>query len=101
MKQSINALKGLRYKLRMMGIAKSGPSYIYGDNMLAMYNTSKPEFPLKIVCYNAILESVAMRESLVSHITSSESDPDLVPKFYRKKNKYSVSNILHDIHDGH
>ena len=33
MKQGINALRGLRYKLRMLGIPISGPSYIYGDNM--------------------------------------------------------------------
>ena len=33
MKQGIDALDGLRYKLRMMGIPISGPSYIYGDNI--------------------------------------------------------------------
>ena len=33
MKQGIDALRGLRYKLRMMDIPLSGPSHIYGDNM--------------------------------------------------------------------
>ena len=33
MKQGMEALRGLRYKLRMMGVPISGPSYIYGDNM--------------------------------------------------------------------
>ena len=32
MKQGIEALRGLRYKLRMMGIGITGPSYVYGDN---------------------------------------------------------------------
>ena len=41
MKQGINALQGLRYKLRMMGIPISGPSYIYGDNMPVIHNTSR------------------------------------------------------------
>ena len=37
-KQGIDALRGLRYKQRMMGILISSPSYIYGDNI-----TSRPE----------------------------------------------------------
>jgi hypothetical protein len=31
MKQGMEALQGLYYKLRMMGVSVSGPSYIYGD----------------------------------------------------------------------
>ena len=33
MKQGMEALRGIRCKLRMMGVELSGPSYIYGDNM--------------------------------------------------------------------
>ena len=43
MKQGIDALRGLRYKLRMMGILIFSPSYIYGDTMFVMNNTSRPE----------------------------------------------------------
>ena len=43
MKQSIDALQGLRYKLRMMGIPISGPSYIYGDIVSMIHNSSKPD----------------------------------------------------------
>jgi hypothetical protein len=39
MKQAMEALQGLRYKLRMMGVSVSGPSYIYGDNMSVIHNT--------------------------------------------------------------
>jgi hypothetical protein len=39
MKQGMEALQGLRYKLRMMGVSVSGPSYIYGDNMSVIHNT--------------------------------------------------------------
>ena len=39
MKQGMEALRGLRYKLRMMGVSVSGPSYIYGDNMSVIHNT--------------------------------------------------------------
>ena len=38
MTQGIDALRGLRYKLRMMGIPKLGRSYIYGDKMSVIHN---------------------------------------------------------------
>jgi hypothetical protein len=34
MKHGIKALRGLRYKLRMMGVPLTGPSFIYGVNKL-------------------------------------------------------------------
>ena len=43
MKQGIDALRGLRFKLRMMCIMISGPSYNYGGNMSVVHNTSRPE----------------------------------------------------------
>ena len=42
MKQSIAALLGLRYKLRMMDISISCPSYIYKNNMSVIHNTFSP-----------------------------------------------------------
>ena len=47
MKQGVEALRGIRYKLQMMDVEISGPTYIYGDNMSAIHNTSKPESVLK------------------------------------------------------
>ena len=46
-KQGIDALRGLRYKLGMMGFPISSPLYIYGDNMSVVYNISRPESVLK------------------------------------------------------
>ncbi len=43
MKHSIENLRGIRYKLRMMGIPVKGASYVYGDNMSIVTNVSKPE----------------------------------------------------------
>ena len=43
MKQGVEALRGLRYKLRMMGVPIDGLTLIYGDNMSVVHNTSKPE----------------------------------------------------------
>ena len=64
LKQGIDALRGLRYKLRMKVIPISGPSCIYGDIMSVVHNTSKPESVLRkkrnSVCYHAVCETVAM-----------------------------------------
>ena len=74
----------MRYKLRMMVIPISGPSYIYGNNMSVIHNSSKPESVLRkksnSVCYHAVCESVAMSESLVGHIPSKENVADFLMK---------------------
>ena len=104
MKQGIDTLRGLRYKLRMMGILISSPSYIYGDNMSVIHNTSRLESVLRkksnSVCYHAVCESGAMVESLVGHIPSKENVADLMTKVINgQKRRYLVGNIFYDIHD--
>ena len=93
MKQGIHALRGLRYKLRMMGILTSSPSYIYLDNMSVVHNTSRP------LVLRKKSNSVVMGESLVRHIPCKESVANLMTILYGQKRRYLVSNILYDIHD--
>jgi hypothetical protein len=63
MKHGIEMLRGLRYKISMMGIPLSGPTYIYGDNKSQVTNSSRPESTLKkkcsSICYHTIRELVA------------------------------------------
>ena len=104
MKTGMEELRGLRYKLRMMGVPVSGPSYIYGDNMSVIYNTQRPESTLKkkhnSICYHAIRESVAMGESLTSHIPTQWNLADLLTKIlYGMKWKGMVEGILYDVYD--
>ena len=47
MKIGMESLRGLCYKLRMMGVGISGPLYIYGDNISVIHNTQRPESMLK------------------------------------------------------
>jgi hypothetical protein len=106
MKIGMESLRGLRYKLRMMGVGISGPLYIYGDNMLVIHNTQRPESMLKkksnSICYHAICESVAIRESLTAHIGTNESVGDLATKvLYGQKRQYMLSQLLYDIYDDH
>ena len=47
MKQCCEYVRGLRYKLRMMGILCDNPTFIYGDNQLVLANTTIPDSTLK------------------------------------------------------
>ena len=84
MNQGIDVLRCLRYKLRMMGIPITGPSYIYNDNMSVIYNSSRPEPVLRkksnSICYRAVHESVEIFESLVGHIPSKENIAEFLTK---------------------
>ena len=98
-KHGMETLRGLHYKLRMMGVAIEGPSYIYGDNMSVINNTQRPESTLKkksnSICYHTMKESVAMGESLTAHIPLEENPADLLTKVLTGwKNKYFVRGIL-------
>ena len=84
MKNDMESLRGLRYKLRMMGVGISSPSYIYGNNMSVINNTQRPESMLNkksnLICYHAVRESVAMGESLTGHIGTNKNIGDLATK---------------------
>ena len=86
MKQGIEALQCLRYKLRVMGIPISGSSCIYGDNMSVVHYTSRPKSVLRktsnSVCYYAVCESVAMGESQAWHIHIKKNIADLWQRFH-------------------
>ncbi len=79
MKHGIKTLRRLRYKICLMGIPLSGPTYIYGDNKSQVTNSSRLELTLKkkcnSICYHAIHELVAMGETLLTDIRSL-SDQD-------------------------
>ena len=104
MKHGIENLRGIRYKLRMMGVPINGPSYIYGDNMSVVTNSSRPESTLKkksnSVCYHAVREAVAMGECLVAHIPSKKNLADLFTKILGGIHRRDlVSKLLCYIYD--
>ena len=104
MKHGIETLRGLRYKLRMMGVPLTGPSFIYGDNKSQVTNSTRPESTLKkkcnSVCYHAIHESVAMGESLTAHIRTQFNLADFLTKVpYGAKRRRLIGNVLFGIYD--
>ena len=46
MNVEVDTLHAIQYKLRMMDIPLSGPTYIYIDNMLVIHNALKSELTL-------------------------------------------------------
>ena len=105
LKHGIERVRGLRYKLRMMGVQISGPTDVYGDNMSVIKNTQRPESTLKkksnSICYHASRESVAMNESRMAHISTNENPADIASKIVGggRKRTYLVGKLLHDIED--
>ena len=88
----------------MMGNPLSEASYVYGDNMSVIHNTTKPEPTLKKKCnaiaYHAIRKSVAMGETLTGHTRSDDNPVDLLTKVVSgHKHKHLVSLVLYDIYD--
>ncbi len=47
MEHRIKTLRGLRYKIRVMGTPMTGPTYIFGDNKSQVTNLSRPKSTLK------------------------------------------------------
>jgi hypothetical protein len=104
MKHGITTLRGLRYKIRMMGIPLFGPTYIYGDNKSQVTNSSRLESTLQkkcnSICYHAIRESVAMGETLLMHIRTGENLADFLTKTTSgAKRRKLVSGVVHNIYD--
>ncbi len=103
MKQCCEYLRGLRYKLRMMGIPVNGPCYVMGDNQSVLANTSDPGSTLKkksqSIAYHFIREGVARQEWRTAYVNTRENESDLLTKLlpFGEKRKQFVRNLLHHI----
>ena len=103
MKQCCEYLRGLRYKLRMMGIPIDGPSYIYGDNQSVLANTTIPDSTLKkksqSIAYHFVREGAARDEWRTSYVNTNDNEADLLTKQLPsgEKRKGFVRSVLHHI----
>ena len=77
-------IRGLRYKLRMMGIPCEGLSYVYGDNQSVLKNGSVPDSVLKkksnSIADNFVREGVAMGEWLLAYVHTKQNLADVLTK---------------------
>ena len=106
MKLACEHNRSLRYKLRMMGVPIDGHTFVYGDNMSVIHNTSKPESTLNkksnSICYHFVRECAAMGEIKTGHIATDRNPADLATKLVPPgaKREALVSMMLYDLFDG-
>ena len=104
MKQCCEYIRGLRYKLRMMGIPVNNPAFVYGDNQSVLWNTTDPDSTLKkkssSVAYHFVREGVAKDEWRTGYVKTSDNPSDVMTKIIvsATDRKRKVSMMLYDIY---
>ena len=104
MKICCEYLRGLRYKLRMMGIPVSNPVFIYRDNQSVLWNTTIPESNLKnnknSIAYHFVREGVAHGEWGTEYIKTYTNPSDLMTKALPAgiNRKRKVQEIMYNIY---
>jgi hypothetical protein len=80
----MEANRGLRYKLRMMGVPIDGSSYVFCDNQSVIANSSRPESLLKkksnAIAYHAVREACTMKEILICYMKTDDNVADIMTK---------------------
>ena len=103
MKQCCEYLRGLRYKLRMMGIPVNGPSRIFGDNQSVLSNTTIPDSTLKkksqSIAYHFVREGCTRGEWRTAYVNTHDNESDLLTKVLPNgdKRRGFVRRLLHHI----
>jgi hypothetical protein len=103
MKQCTEFIRGLRYKLRMMGIPCDDPTFVYGDNQSVLANTTIPDSTLKkksqSIAYHFVREGVAKDEWRTTYVNTHLNPADLLTKPLPAGEKRSifVRMILHHL----
>ncbi len=100
MKQATEYIRGLRYKLRMMGITVDEPAFVFGDNQSVLANTTAPSSTLKkksnAIAYHFVREGCARNEWRTTYINTNDNVADLLTKPLAgpKRSKF-VGMLLH------
>jgi hypothetical protein len=74
----------VRYMLRSLGVALDGPTWMLGDNMSVVLNTTVPSSVLKKkyngIAYHRVREAIAARIMRFAYIKSEENVSDVLTK---------------------
>ena len=105
MKHCCEYLRGLRFKLRSMGIPVTGPCYVFGDNKSVLVNSAKPDSVLKkkstSIAYHYVREGSATGEWKTTYVNTDDNCADMFSKALpsgRKRKKFT-SMLLHHVYD--
>jgi hypothetical protein len=95
MRQAIELVKALRYKLRMFGIPVEGPADLFCDNESVFKNVSIPESVLSkkqhSISYHAAREAVAAK---VVRITKEDTKTNLSDLFTKMLGRVKRNELL-------
>ena len=84
MKSCCEYVRGLRFKLRMMGIPVDDFTYVFGDNQSVLVNSTKPHSSLKkkssSVAYHFVREGVAKDEWRATYLNTNLNPADMLTK---------------------
>jgi hypothetical protein len=84
LRQAIDLVEGLRYKLRMMGVAIDGSTSVFCDNEAVVKSTTAPESTLKkkhnAICYHRAREAQAAGYIRVGKILGTDNHADAFTK---------------------
>jgi hypothetical protein len=103
MKQATKYVRGLGFKLRMMGITVDEPAYVFGDNQSVLANTSALALTLKkksnAIAYHFVREGCAKDEWRTAYINTHDNVADLLTKPLPSKKKQTkfIRMFLHHI----
>ena len=101
MKSCCEYVRGLRFKLRMMGIPVELPTYVFGDNQSVLKNTSSPHSTLKkkssSVAFHFVREGVVKDEWRTTYLNTHLNPADMLTKCLPGGEKRSLftSYLLH------
>jgi hypothetical protein len=99
-KSAVEIVKGMRYKLCMLGIPLDGPAHLRVDNMSVVANTTAPESTLKkksnAIAYHFVRESVAADIIQIGYETSKTNKGDILTKAHTGPERQRlISTILY------
>ena len=106
MKQAVEYVRGLRYKLRMFGIPVDEPAFVFGDNKSVLANTTVPGSTIKkkmnSLSYHFIREGCARDEWRTAYVNPLLNCADLLTKPLPSGEKRSlfVQKFLYWIYGG-
>lgn len=96
LKVGTEIVKGLRYKLCMMGIPLDGPTHMRVDNESVVKNTSFPESMLRkksnSIAYHFVRESVAGGVIKIGYETSATNLADMLTKLQSGTERQRLAN---------
>jgi hypothetical protein len=100
LKTAVELIKGLRYKLYMLGIPIDGHTHVLVDNMSVVSNTTAPESTLKkksnAISYHYVREAVAADIIRISYENTKMNKADILTKTHTgTESQRIISGILY------